>query len=76
VNIRIEQWVSIEELALMSIGTDKGTWWADPDFGSELWLLKKEGKVDGQTAGKPEPVAPGGFFARCASAHLYAKNPD
>jgi phage gp46-like protein len=38
----------------MSIGTDKGAWFADPDFGSELWLLKKEGKVDGQTAGKLE----------------------
>jgi phage gp46-like protein len=38
----------------MSIGTDKGTWWADPDFGSELWLLKKEGKVDGRTAGTLE----------------------
>jgi phage gp46-like protein len=35
----------------MSIGTDKGTWWADPGFGSELWLLKKNGKVDGRTAG-------------------------
>jgi phage gp46-like protein len=38
----------------MSIGTDKGTWWADPAFGSELWLLKKEGKADGQTAGTLE----------------------
>jgi phage gp46-like protein len=35
----------------MSVGTDKGTWFADPGFGSELWLLKKEGKVDGRTAG-------------------------
>jgi phage gp46-like protein len=51
---RIEQWASIPELVSMSIGTDKGTWWADPAFGSELWLLKKEGKVDGQTAGKLE----------------------
>jgi len=49
--IRIEQWNDIRELALMSIGTDKGTWWADPSFGSELWLLRKNGKVDGQTAG-------------------------
>jgi phage gp46-like protein len=51
---RIEQWAFIEELVRMSIGTNKGAWWADPDFGSELWLLKKEGKVDGQTAGKLE----------------------
>ena len=49
--VRIEQWDDIRELALMSIGTDKGTWWADPNFGSELWLLRKNGKVDGQTAG-------------------------
>jgi phage gp46-like protein len=49
--VRIEQWDDIRELALMSIGTDKGAWWADPDFGSELWLLRKNGKVDGQTAG-------------------------
>ena len=35
----------------MSLGTDKGRWYANPDFGSELWLLKKTGKVDGQTAG-------------------------
>jgi phage gp46-like protein len=50
----IEQWASIKEIVRMSIGTDKGAWWADPGFGSELWLLKKEGKVDGQTAGKLE----------------------
>ena len=38
----------------MSLGTDKGTWYADPEFGSELWLLKKTGKVDGETAGTLE----------------------
>jgi phage gp46-like protein len=53
---RIEQWASIRELVRMSIGTDKGTWFADPSFGSDLWLLKKEGKVDGQTAGKLERI--------------------
>lgn len=52
--VKIENWASIEELAAMSIGTDKGTWWADPAFGSDLWLLKKEGKVDGRTAGTLE----------------------
>jgi phage gp46-like protein len=51
---RIERWASIEELVRMSIGTDKGTWFADPAFGSDLWLLRKEGKVDGQTAGRLE----------------------
>jgi phage gp46-like protein len=48
---RIENWQDIKELALMSIGTNKGSWWAHPNFGSELWLLKQTGKVDGQTAG-------------------------
>ena len=47
----IENWNDIRELALMSIGTDKGSWWADPNFGSELWLLRQSGKVNGQTAG-------------------------
>jgi phage gp46-like protein len=40
----------------MSIGTDKGAWWVDPSFGSELWLLKKEGKVDGRTVGRLEQM--------------------
>jgi phage gp46-like protein len=48
---KLESWNDISELALMSIGTDKGSWWADPNFGSELWLLKQRGKADGQTAG-------------------------
>jgi len=47
----VENWNDIRELVLMSVGTDKGSWWADPNFGSELWLLKKTGKADGQTAG-------------------------
>jgi phage gp46-like protein len=50
-SVKIENWQDIKELALMSIGTDKGSWWADPEFGSELWLLKREGKADGGTAG-------------------------
>jgi phage gp46-like protein len=49
--VRIEDWQDIKELVLMSIGTNKGTWWANPEFGSELWLLKQTGKIDGQTAG-------------------------
>ena len=48
---RIENWNDIYELAQMSIGTNKGSWWADPDFGSELYLLRESGKVDGKTAG-------------------------
>jgi phage gp46-like protein len=50
-SVKIENWADIRELVLMSLGTNKGTWWAYPDFGSELWLLKQSGKVDGQTAG-------------------------
>jgi phage gp46-like protein len=49
--VRIENWADIRELALMSIGTDRGSWWADPSFGSELWILKQTGKVDNRTAG-------------------------
>jgi phage gp46-like protein len=41
----------------MSVGTNKGTWFADPSFGSDLWLLKKEGKVDGRTAKTLERLA-------------------
>jgi phage gp46-like protein len=49
--IRLEDWAGIRELTLMSIGTDKGSWWADPSFGSELWILRQAGKVDSGTAG-------------------------
>jgi phage gp46-like protein len=35
----------------MSIGTDKGSWWADPAFGCEIWKLRQTGKVDNRTAG-------------------------
>jgi len=48
---KLENWNDIRELVQMSIGTDKGSWWADPDFGSEIYLLRKNGKVDGKTAG-------------------------
>jgi phage gp46-like protein len=50
--VYIEQWADIRELVKMSIGTDKGTWWADPTFGSDLWLLRQTGTIDGQTAGR------------------------
>jgi len=50
VSTGIEEWSSIENLVRMSLGTDKGRWFADPDFGSELWLLKETGKIDGRTA--------------------------
>lgn len=36
----LENYSNIETLALMSIHTDRGAWWADTDFGSELYTLK------------------------------------
>ena len=50
--VRIENWADIRELALMCIGTNKGTYWADLSLGSELWILRQEGKVDSRTAGR------------------------
>ena len=41
---KLENWQDIRELILMSIGTDKGRWWADKEFGSELWKLRQSGK--------------------------------
>jgi phage gp46-like protein len=49
--IKLENWNDIRELVQMSIGTNKGSWWADPNFGSELFLLRENGKVDGNTSG-------------------------
>lgn len=49
--VKIENWTDIRELVLMSIGTNKGTWWADPSFGSDLWIIRQEGKVNERTAG-------------------------
>lgn len=49
--LQIESWADIRELVKMSIGTDKGTWWADPGFGSDLWKLNQAGKVDSNTVG-------------------------
>ena len=54
--INVENWADIRELALMCIGTDKGTWWEDPSFGSELWILKQEGKVDSRTVGRVQQM--------------------
>jgi phage gp46-like protein len=49
--ISLGNWANIEELARMSIGTNKGTWAQDPSFGSELWLLAHTGKADAETTG-------------------------
>ena len=51
---KIENWASAEQLVRMSIGTDRGTWHADPSFGSDLWLLRRAGKNDGGTSGTLE----------------------
>lgn len=53
---KLENWQDIRELVLMSIGTDKGRWWADREFGSELWILRQKGKIDGTTAGMVRQV--------------------
>ena len=46
---KIENWQDIRELVLMSIGTDKGRWWADKNFGSEIWKLRQTGKITPNT---------------------------
>ena len=48
---KLENWLDIRELVLMSIGTDRGRWWADKNFGSELWKLRLAGKITPGTAG-------------------------
>lgn len=48
---KIENWQDIRELALMSVGTDKGKWWAYPEFGSDLWQLRQTGKIDAKMCG-------------------------
>jgi phage gp46-like protein len=53
---RIESAFSIELLVEMSIGTDRGTWWADPEFGSTLWILRRYGKVGPTTAGEVKRI--------------------
>ena len=54
--VRIENWTDVRELVLMCIGTDKGSWWADPSLGSELWKLRQEGKVDNRTIGRVQQI--------------------
>ncbi|MGL4982094.1 MAG: phage GP46 family protein [Treponemataceae bacterium] len=53
---RIENYNDIRELVLMSIGTNKGSWFADKNFGSDLFLLQSEGKINGATAGKAQQM--------------------
>lgn len=48
----LEEFQSIELLVQMSIGTDRGLWWADPEFGSDLWKIRRYGKVGPQTVGE------------------------
>ncbi len=37
---------SISDLVQMSLGTHKGSWWADPAFGSQIYRIEK---VDSRT---------------------------
>ena len=48
---KLENWKDIRELVLMSIGTDKGRWWADKEFGSEIWKRRLTGKITPTTVG-------------------------
>jgi len=54
---RIENHASVEDMVRMTLGTDRGAWHSDPGFGSDLWLLGRAGRVDGQTAGTVERMA-------------------
>lgn len=46
---RLEDFDSIAQLVEMILGTDRGRWWADPSFGSDLWLIRARGKIDETT---------------------------
>ena len=37
---------TISELVKMSLGSNKGSWWADPGFGSQIYRIEK---VDSRT---------------------------
>ncbi len=47
--VLLEAWRSVATLLAMSIGTNRGTWWADPAFGSDLYLLRQTRKVTTKT---------------------------
>lgn len=47
---RLDRPRDITTLVEMSIGTHRGKWWADPEFGSDLWKLKQSGKVGPELA--------------------------
>lgn len=49
--VKIENYAAIETLVSMCIGTDKGSWWADTQFGSALWKFKQSGKTTESLAG-------------------------
>lgn len=51
---RIESGTDIRTLVQMTLGTDRGLWWADPDFGSDLWRLRQSGKLGPDVAAKVE----------------------
>ena len=48
-SLAIEDYMNITQLVDIAVLTDKGKWWADPDFGSDLWLLEQRGKIDSET---------------------------
>lgn len=47
---KIEDFHHLNQLVLISLGTDRGSFWADVNFGSDLWLIRQSRKVDDATA--------------------------
>lgn len=47
---KLEEESHIDVLVAMCMGTDKGRWWADADFGSTLWQLHEAGTITERTA--------------------------
>jgi Mu-like prophage protein gp46 len=41
----IENFMTIQVLVEMTLGTDWCRWWADLEFGSKLWILRQTGKT-------------------------------
>jgi len=45
----LEKYAELEQIVGMTLGTDRGKWWADTEFGSDLWLIRARGQVDEAT---------------------------
>jgi len=49
VTAQLENYTALEQIVGMTLGTDRGRWWADTEFGSDLWLIRARGHVDETT---------------------------